>query len=172
MLTVRIMLNTIWTSGSFRRWRRTNPEPGGVQIDFSARARLFRQDDWAYLELFLVNRSNVTVWVQEAVVVLSNLEANWQTSISTGQARHKVLQNIRPSETLGVSLVGSIYEAAGRPQGRYSCLVYIEVHFRFDDEWFSKILETYKVEMVALSVHGLHRLRWYEKKASITNHPA
>jgi hypothetical protein len=168
---MRAMFNTTWTSGLFRWWRKTKAEPGGFQIDFSARVRLFRQDDWTYLELSLVNRSNVTVWVEEAVVVLSNLEANWQTSISTGQARHKVLQNIRPNDTLGVSLVGSIYEAAGRPQGRYSCLVNIEVHCRFDDEWFSKTLETYKVEMGALTVHGLHRLRWYEKKARLNNHP-
>jgi hypothetical protein len=169
---MRTMSNTFWTSGLSRWWRKPKPEPGGCRIDFSARVRLFRQDDWAYLELFLVNRSNVTVWVEEAMVVLSNLEAKWQTSISTGQARHKILQNIRPNETLGVSLVGPIYEAVGRPQGRYSCLVDVEVHARFDDEWFSKTLETYKVEMVALAVHGLHRLRWHEKKARPSNHPA
>src|SRR5205807_2112543 len=103
-----------------------------------------------YLELFLVNRSNVTVWVEEAAVVLSNLEANSQTSISTGQARHKILQNISPNDSLGVSLVGSIYEGAGRPQGKYTCVIFTDVHFRVGNEWFNKTLDACRVEMAAL----------------------
>jgi len=157
--TMRNMRSGFWTSGLFRRWRKTKPEPGGFQIDFSAQVRLFRQDDWAYLDLFLVNRSHVTVSVEEAVVVLSNLEANCQTSISTGQARLKILQNIRPNETLGVSLVGSIYEAAGRPQGRYSCMAFTDVHFRVGDEWFKKTLDACRLEMAALTVFRLRRPR-------------
>ena|ERR1700732_1343968 len=142
---MRIMVNAMSTSGLFRRWLKTKPEPEGFQIDLSAQVRLFRQDDGAYLELFLVNRSDVIVWVEEAVVVLSNLEANWQTSISTGQARLKILHNIRPNETLGVSLAGSIYEASGRPQGKYSCMIFTNIHFRVGDEWFNKTVDECKV---------------------------
>jgi hypothetical protein len=169
---VRIMGKALWTSGLFRRWGRPKPEHRGFQIDFLARVRLFREDDWAYLELFLMNRSNVAVWVEEAVVVLSNLEANWQTSISTGQARLKILQNIRPNETLGVSLVGSIYEAAGRPQGKYTCMISTEVHFRVGDEWFIKTVHACRVEMAALAVFRLRRSRWFGKKARPSNQPA
>jgi hypothetical protein len=168
---MRLMRSGFWTSGLFRRWRKTKPEPGGSQIDFSAQVRLFRQDDWAYLDLFLVNRSHVTVSVEEAVVVLSNLEANWQTSISTGQARLKILQNIWPNETLGVSLVGPIYEAAGRPQGRYSCMAFTDVHFRVGDQLFNKTLDACRLEMAALTVFRLRRSRWFGKKARPNDHP-
>jgi len=113
----------------------------------------------------------MTVWVEEATVVLTDLDANWQTSIPTGQARREIRQNVRANESLGLSLAGAIYDAAGRPQGRYSCLVYIEVHYRFDDEWFSKGLDTFRVEMGAFTVHGFHRLRWYEKKPRPNDHP-
>jgi len=159
-----MMRNVFWKFGLFRRWRKTEPEPGGSRIDFSARLRDFRDDGWVCLELLLVNRSNVTVWVEEAMVVLSELETNWQTSISTGQARHEVLQNIRPDDTLRVSLVGDIYDAAGKPQGMYSCLVFTNVRYRVGDEWFNKTLDVYRVEMAALTVFRLRRRRWFGKK--------
>lgn len=158
------MDSAAWTFGLFRPWRKTNPQPEGFQIDFSARLRLFREDDWAYLELLLVNHSNVTVWVEEATIVLSELEANWQTSIATGQTKHKILQNIGPNDTLGVSFVGSIYEAAGKPQGKYSCVVFTDVRYRVGDEWLNKTLDVYRVEMAALTVFRLRRSRWFGKK--------
>jgi hypothetical protein len=157
------MRDASWTSGLFRRWR-AKPAPGGFQIDFSAGLRVFPDDGWVYLELLLVNRSNVSVWVEEAAIVLSELEANWQTSVSTGQGRHEILQNIRPNDTLSVSLVGAIYEAAGKPQGTYSCTVFTDVRYRVGDEWLNKTLEGYRVEMAALTVFRLRRSWWFEKK--------
>jgi hypothetical protein len=160
------MRDASWTSGLFRR-RKTKPAPGGVQIDFSAGLRAFPDDGWVYLELLLGNRSHASVWVEDAVVVLSELEANWQTSVSTGQARHEILQNIRPNDTLRVSLVGAIYEAAGKPQGAYSCMVFADVRYRVGDEWFSRSLEGYRVEMAALTVFRLRRSWWFEKKVRV-----
>jgi len=106
-------------SGLFRRWRKTKSEPGPADslTNLSALLRIFRQDGWVYLELLLINRSEVTVWVEQATIVLSEREANWQTSISIGQAKHPILQNIGPDDTLRVSLAGAIYDAAGRPTG-------------------------------------------------------
>jgi hypothetical protein len=158
------MRDASWTSGLFRRRRKAKPAPGDFQIDFSAGLRVFPDDGWVYLELLLVNRSNVSVWVEEAVIVLSELEANWQTSVSTGPARHEILENIRPNDTLRVSLVGDIYEAAGKPQGMYSCTVFTDVRYRVGDEWFNKSLEGYKVEMAALTVFRLRSSRWFGKK--------
>jgi hypothetical protein len=161
----------VWKGRLFRLWRKTRAESEYVESSFASELRINREDGWVSLELLLVNDASMTVWVEEATVALTDLDANWQTSIPTGQARREIRQNVRASESLGLSLAGAIYEAAGRPQGRYSCLVYIEVHYRFDDEWFSKGLDIFRVEMGALTVHGLHRLRWYEKKARPNNHP-
>jgi hypothetical protein len=140
------------------------PGPGGLQIDFSARVRVFRYDNWVYLELLLVNRSNVTVWVEEAMVVLSEVDVFWQTSISTGQARHEILQNVRPNDTLSVRLAGAIYEAAGKPQGKYSCTVFTDVRYRVGDEWFNNPLDACRVEMAGLTVFRLRRARWFGRK--------
>jgi hypothetical protein len=158
----------MWTlfgiSGLFRRWRKTKPEPGRVQIDFSGRLRVFHNDDWVSLELVLVNRSEVTVWVEDATVALTDLDTCWQAGIPTGRARHPISQNVRPNEELGVSLAGAIYGAAGRPQGPYSCLVLTNVRYRVFDEWCDAQLETYRVEMAALTAVALNSRRWYDKK--------
>src|SRR6266850_4184399 len=137
----------VWKGRLFRWWRKTRNESEHIEIDFTPKLRINRDDGGVSLDLLLVNDARMTVWVEEATVVLTDLDAIWQTSIPNGQARHEIRQNVRANESLELSLAGAIYDAAGRPQGRYSCLVYIEVHYRFDDEWFSKGLDTYRVEM-------------------------
>ena len=157
--------------GLLRRWRKTKPEPAGVQVDFSAQLRAFHDDGWVSLELLLVNRSDIPVWVESATVVLSELDANWQASISTGEARHQVLQAVWPHDTLRVSLASAIYEAAGRPQGTHSCFLHSNVHYRVFDELCNVQLETCRVEMVALSVVSLRSAHWYDKKIKQINRP-
>jgi hypothetical protein len=154
---MNIIRDWCWPSDLFRRWRKTKPEPADSQTDFSALLRIFRQDGWVYLELLLINRSEVTVWVEKATIVLSELKANWQTTTSSGQAKHDILQNIGPDDTLRVSFVRALYDAAGRPQGKYSCLVSIKVRYRMGDEWFNQKLDTYRVEMAALTAFSLRR---------------
>ena len=168
---LRMLSNGVWKGRLFRWWPRTRADSEHMEIDFAPELRIIRDDGWVSLELLLVNNATMTVWVEEAKVVLADLDANWQTAIPTGQASHEIRQNVIAKEMLAISLARAIYDAAGRPQGTYSCLAYIEVHYRFDDEWFSKTLETYRVEMGALSVRGLHRLRWYEKKARPGDRP-
>ena len=112
-------------------WRRKNkPESKSAQIKFAPKLEITREDGWVYLELQLVNRSNWTVWVQEATVVLIDLDAKWQTAVSNKQARYEILQNVEPHDTLSVSLARTIYDAAGRPQAPYSCLVSTNVRYR------------------------------------------
>src|SRR5271169_7249488 len=142
-------------------------KPG--QIKFAPKLRITRENGWVYLQLQLENRSGWTVWVQEAAVVLIDLNADSQTMVSVGQARHEVLQNVGPNDTLCVSLARTIYDAAGRPQGTYSCLVSTIVRYRVFDEWCIANLETHRVEMAALKVRGLHSARWYDKKAKQSN---
>jgi len=156
---MNMMRDSFWASRLFRRWRKTKsePSPPDSRTNFSALLRIFRQDGWVYLELLLINRSDVTIWVKEATVVLSELKANWQTTTSSGQVKHDILQNIGPDDTLRVSIARDIYDAAGRPQGNYSCLVSIKVCYRLDNEWFIQKLDTYRVEMAALTVFRLRR---------------
>lgn len=146
-------------------WLRKNrPESNSAPIKFAPRLELTRESGWVYLELLLANRSSWTVWVQEATVVLTDLEAEWQAASSNGQAKYEILQNVVPHETLSVSLARTIYDAAGRPQGPYSCLVSTTLRYRVLDEWCSAKLATHHVEMAALTVVSLHSARWYDKK--------
>jgi len=82
----------------------------------------------------------------------------------SGQARHEIRQNIGANDTLSVSLAVAIYSAAGRPQGKYSCLVRTDVRYRVFDEWCYVKLETCRVEMAGLIAFGLSSARWYDKK--------
>jgi hypothetical protein len=151
-------------------WRQKHKaESKSAQIKFAPKLRITRENGWVYLELQLENRSSWTVWLQEATVVLIGLHAALQTAASNGQARCEILQNVGTNDTLCVSLAKTIYDAAGRPQGPYSCLVSTNVRYRVLDEWCDAKLETCRVEMAALSVRGLHRARWYDKKMKQIN---
>jgi hypothetical protein len=146
-------------------WRRKNKaDSDRAQIEFAPTLAIARENGWVYLQLQLVNRSSWAVWVQEAAVALSGLEAKWHATNCNGQARFEILQNVGPDDTLCVSLARTIYDAAGRPQGPYSCFVKTNVRYRVFDEWRDVKLETYRVEMAAITVRGLHRARRCDKK--------
>jgi hypothetical protein len=151
-------------------WRRENKaDSNSAQIKFAPKLAINKENGWVYLELQLVNRSRWTVWVQEAAIVLIDLDAESRTTVSNGQARHEVLQNVGPNDTLSVSLARTVYDAAGRPQGSYSCLVSTKVRYRVFEEWCDATLETYRIEMSALKVRGLQKARWCDKKVKLSN---
>jgi hypothetical protein len=156
----------------FRWWRKTRTESEHSKNDFAPKLRINRDDYGVTLELLLVNDASVTAWVEEAKVVLSDLEVIWQTSIPTGQAMREIRQNVGANETLGLSLARAIYYAAGRPQGIYSCLICVDVRYRLAEEWLNRTLDTHKVEMAGPAVLGLCRSRWYEKKVRPSDRPA
>jgi hypothetical protein len=79
-------------------------------------------------------------------LVITDLEANFQTALATGQTAHKIRQAISPNE------------AAGRPQGSCSFLVLETIHYRIGDEWAEANLHRYRIEMAALSVIRLRRV--------------
>jgi hypothetical protein len=146
-------------------WRKKNKaDSKSAQIKFAPQLEVTREDGWTYLELQLVNRSSWTVWVQEASVVLADLDADMQTVPPTGQGRFQILQNVGPNETSSVSLARTIYDAAGRPPGPYSCLVTTNVRYHVFDEWCSAKLMTCRVGMAALTAVGLRSAHWYDKK--------
>jgi hypothetical protein len=130
-----------------------------------------REDTWTYFVLQLENRSDLKVWVDEASIALADLEADMQTEVLTEQARIQILQNVGPNETLSMSLVGAVYNAAGRPQGPYSSLVLANVRYRIFDVWCDAQLETCCVSMAALTVVDLHRAGWYDTKMKLIRGP-
>ena len=151
-------------------WRQKNKaNTKSAQIKFSPKLALTHSNGWVYLELQLMNRSSWWVWVEEASVVLIDLDAESQTEISTGEANLKILQNIGPKDELNVGLARTIYDAAGRPQGYYSCFVLMNVLYRVFDEWCNAQLEAYRVEMAALRVIGLRRVHRDNKKIRQSN---
>jgi len=146
-------------------WRNKNKgDSKSAQIRFEPKLGMARDDGWVYLILFLVNRSSWPVWVEEASVVLTEVDAIWQTSLPTGCAKYQILQQVAPKDTLGVSLARTIYDAAGRPQERYSCFVSTSVRYRVFGEWCNAKLDTYRLEMAALTVLSLRSARWYDKE--------
>jgi len=151
-------------------WRQKNKANSkSAQIKFAPKLGMTHNDGWAYLELQLVNRSSWWVWVKEATLVLIDLDAESQAEISTGEAKLKIHQNMLSSEELSVSLARTIYDAAGKPQGPYSCFVLTNVLYRVFDEWCNAQLEAYHVEMEALSVIDLRKVHRDNKKIKQIN---
>ena len=116
-------------------WQKNKAESKSPPIKVAPQRATIRGDGWKGLELRLVNRYSKTVWVEEASILLADLDATMQAVVPTGQARHAILQNVEPNETLSVSLARAIYDAAGRPQGPYSCIVLANVRFRVFNDW-------------------------------------
>lgn len=75
------------------------------------------------------------MWVEDATVVLADLDADLQAVVPSGQARLQIFENVRPNETLSVDLARAIYDASGRPRGPLSCLVLTNVRYRVFNEW-------------------------------------
>ena len=148
------------------RWWKRKTELERVESDFSANLRIIHDYGAVSLDLQLVNGSSRILWVEEAVVVLADLDANSQTSIASGQACLAIRQNIRSNEMLELSPVNAIYDAAGTPQGKYSFLIYIDVRYRVDEEWCHKSLDPYKVQMGALMLRSLRHLSWRGKRVT------
>ncbi len=112
-------------------WRRmSGAESTCAQIKFAPQLAISRDDGWNDLELRLLNRSSGTMWVEDASVVLANIDADRQAVVPSRQARHQILRNVGPNEILSVNLARPIYEAAGRPQGPFSCLLLAIVSYR------------------------------------------
>src|SRR5882724_5193811 len=148
-----------------RYLRRRHADSPVIKINLRPTVRISSFDGWASLELHLSNRSGFTVWIEEAQLVLTDLDAHFQTGLATGQTAHKIRQAIPPNETLSMSITGSLYEAAGRPQGLYSFLVLGNVHYRIaEEDWAEACIYQHKIEMTALSVLSCRRIRQKEKK--------
>jgi len=135
-----------------------------AQIKFQPRIEIIRQDDWLNLALLLVNQSSFTVWIENATITLADLDVQNQFATPRGCFRHQVLQYIGPKETLTVSVAHAVYDAAGRPQGPYSCLLFTNIQYSVFNEWCEASATTCRIAMAAMNVIDLQSARWYDKK--------
>jgi hypothetical protein len=151
-------------------WRRKGKdETMAAQIKFQARIEMVRQDDWVNLVLQLINQSSFTVWIESASVSLVDLDVQHQFATPMGCFTHQVLQYIEPKEILAVSIANAVYDAAGRPQGVYSCRMLASVRYSVFDEWCEARASGCRIQMAAMNVLDLQRARSYNKKIENTN---
>lgn len=73
------------------------------------------------------------VW--EVSFALIDLNAKRQAVLSTEEARYENLQNVGPNEALSVSLARATHDAAHRPHGPYSHLVFTNDRLRAFKDW-------------------------------------
>jgi hypothetical protein len=151
-------------------WRRKGrDETKAAQIKFQPQVEIVRQDGWEDLSLSLVNRSSFTVWVEHASISLADLTAKHQTATPIGRFEQQILQYVGAKETLCVSLANAVYDAAGRPQGPYTCLLLASVRYWVFDEWCDARAATCRIGMAAINVTDLQAARWYDKKMNLTH---
>jgi hypothetical protein len=148
-------------------WRQKNKaETKSAQVKFACHLAFTHENGWDYLELQLVNRSSWNVWVEEATIVLDDLSATFQTSNPADQAKIKIRQNVEAHNIVSVSLAEALYDAAGKPQGHYACVVLVEVKYSVFEEWCNTQSDVCRVTMRGLTAVGLRGARGYNKNGS------
>jgi hypothetical protein len=141
------------------RRRRISQHAANPKASFRPRIGFTRLDGMASVALLLVNESNAFVWAEEIEIFLADLEANEQVAEPSCHGRQKIRQTLGPTDMLPISLAEAIYRAAGKPQREYSCSLSAVVRYRIGEEWFEKIMETYRVGMMGLTASKLRRAR-------------
>ena len=105
--------------------------------------------------------------MEHATVAVVDLDASWQTGFPPELAAHAICQDVGPNDAISVSLAVTIYDAAGRPQGPYLCLVLTNVCYRVFDAWCNVQLEAHAVAMHALRVVDLCSACWSDKNSLV-----
>ena len=123
-----------------------------------------RKNGWALLDLVLQNHSKLPIWAEQATFALADLDADFQGTAATEEGILLIRETVRPGGMLRISLIETVYNAAGKPQGEYSFLISGVVRYRAEESnWFEITLQTYRVRMIALSAIRLLRMRWYDQ---------
>jgi len=142
----------IWRNNVGPRRRRTG-------VDFRPSVGFSWQDGFNSVALLLANKSSTDVWAEEVEIALTGLSANQQTSEASCHEVRKILQSVSPHDLLPISLMETIYTAAGKPQRDYSCVLSSVVRYRVGEEWFEEPMHSYKLKMIGLTVSGIRRER-------------
>jgi hypothetical protein len=170
----RIALVILFMGGmayvALRTWLRNrnqgDDDPG---IDFCPAIGFTRLDGWASLAVLLSNKSDENVWTEEIEIALADISATDQTAEASGHAVQKIRQTVQPHDMLPVSLVESIYKAAGKPQRRYSCVMSSMVRYRVGEKWYEKPMQPYKLKMAGLTIISNHREPWTKSEFKPAN---
>jgi hypothetical protein len=142
---------------SFLHLRRGKSGTGkrGNGVDFHPNIGSAWQDGLKSVALLLTNKSDAHVWTEEIEISLRELAAEEQTSEASCREVHKIRHSVGPHDLLPVSLVETIYNAAGRPQRKYSCVMSSVVRFKVGENWFEEQLPAYRLRMLGLTVAGI-----------------
>lgn len=152
----------------FRAWiADATPEKNREGAGFRPSIGFARQDGFKSVALLLTNESRVPVWTEEIEIVLTELNAEQQTSEATCREIHKIRQTVAAKDLLPLSLVETIYAAAGKPQRKYSCVMYSLVRYRIGEQWHEEAMTAYRLKMIGLTVAGIRR----ERKAAFEFQP-
>lgn len=144
-----------------RSWRhKSGQQTRDTGVDFRPTIGFTPLDGCKSLAVLLLNKSDGNVWAEEIEVVLTDLRANDQSSEASCREVLKIHQTIRPPDMLPVSLMETIYKAAGGPQRRYSCVMSSIVRYRAGEEWFEKPMQPYKLNLAGLTLVSCQRQRW------------
>ncbi|HVA94645.1 MAG TPA: hypothetical protein VNI36_07040 [Candidatus Dormibacteraeota bacterium] len=139
-----------------RRGRGDSRKPE-KEFDFCPSIGFARQDGWQSVALLLDNKTDVIVWTEEIEMVLTDLVATRQASDPSVREVLKIRQHVRPHDLLPISLVETIYQAAGRPQRNYSCVLSSIVRYRVGEKWFEEPMRSYRLKMMGLKVANIRR---------------
>ncbi len=141
-----------------RRFARRSPS---TRDGFRPKVGFTHLDGMASLALLLSNNSDKFVWVEELEIFLSDLKAHEQVAEPSCNETLKIRQMAPPHDMVPISLVASIYKAAGEPQRRYSCVLFSIVRYRIGEEWFERELEAHRIQMIGLVASTVRRERGF-----------
>lgn len=119
------------------------------------------------LNLVMANRSRTEVWAEEVRVNLIDVDTAGERC-TPAQVVLKIRDFVAPSETLHISLINTVYNAAGRPQGVYSCIISAVLRYRIggaDEKEFDQPIPSYRASMIALVPISLRRMGRLDKPA-------
>jgi hypothetical protein len=145
-----------------RRWL-----PQGAAYDLEPELSITRKNGWALLDLILQNHSDTPIWAEEATFAMADLDADFQGAAASSEGTLRIRETVRPGGALRISLIETVYNAAGKPQGEYSFLISGVIRYQANDTWFEITLQTYRVRMIALSAIRLLQMRWYDQPAAV-----
>jgi len=161
-IDIRVVVVLLLTGGliyfALRIWHRDRPLGRKEKdFDFYPEIGFSRLDGWKSVALLLDNKSDEAVWTEEIEIALTGLVANQQASDATCHEIQKVHQTVRGRDLLPVSLVETIYRAAGKPQRKYSCVMSSIVRYRVGEKWYEDPMKAYRLRMIGLTVAGIRR---------------
>src|SRR5258708_2128852 len=102
---ILVLLTATLVYGALRIWRgRARAEKLHAGVDFRPRIGFSRLDGFNSVAVLLTNKSPARVWTEEIEIVLTDLDANQQSSQASCHEIHKIRQTVGPDDMLPISL--------------------------------------------------------------------